>query len=576
MSAFDGGAGVSAFDVGAFDASALDMSAFDASQSWAQRSAMESHLAELMDAIGAHPAVASIERGGLRLIDFAEYRLRLEVARLLRGWTLAGTVAGRRGTVAGRGTTAEVWRLVCDPTLSAALLMGVRAGLGLDARPVPYVLPEALAGPPLRRAVARQAMRGLAAASRPRRGRVRVAVVAAGKLALALDSLSDAELRAAGVGLMPFPGLDHGNGLLLALRRRLPLLGSYGAVPRGAGSGTGTGLPARFGLEADPGLDGALALLVSRVLAGAAAELDQAVEAVKALGRARALRALLLPSAAYGASRVLIEWAHAHGLRVGAMQHGIYTSRGLDGGDRRADLLLGWGQGTGAQIAGWPEPRPAVRVVGVPGLGAARTRTVLRAGEPAVRGEPALRRVLVATSSTIETPLVPARFCEEFIETIAPGLKQLRRAGVEVELRPHPGEEPERYGRLLAGRGLDVGIAEGGPFAQAIAGVDILISSASSVAFEAARMGLGVLLWPGPAPGWVRERHLVEPWSLSVPGMFVTAAELEALVQELIERPAAGLRVAHGLSACLARYAEPFDAARFAQALLELGSGRSV
>lgn len=534
------------------------MSAFDELQSWEQRSAAESRLAELMSSIAAHPAVAPIERRGLRLIDFAEYRLRLEVARLLRGWTLARAATGR-GSASGTG----VWDLIGDPALPAALLMGARAGLGLDPRPVPYTLPEALAGSPGRRELARQLMRALAVVSRPRRGRVRVAVVAAGKLSLALASLSDADLRTAGVGLMPFPGLDHGNGLVLALRRRLPLLGSYGPVR--THTSIRVLLPPRLDLEVDPALDRTIALLVSRVLAGAAPELDQAVGALEGMGSARSLRTLLLPSAAYGASRLLIEWAHARGLRVAAMQHGVYTSRGLDGGDRRADVLLGWARGTAEQIAAWPEPRPAVRPVGVPGL--AVSSSIAR---PAARAS--LRRVLVATSSTIETPLVPAGFCETFIDTLAPGLQQLAKAGVEVELRPHPGEEPERYRRLLARHGLDVRIAEGEPFAQALAGVDILIASASSVAFEAATLGLPVLLWLGPAPRWVREKHLVEPWTLSLPGMFTTAAELGSLIEELIERPAAGLRTAHELSGRLARYAEPFDAARFAQALRELGS----
>ena len=86
-------------------------------------------------------------------------------------------------------------------------------------------------------------MRALAATSKPER--VRVAAVVAGKLLLALDSLPDDELRAIGLGVMPFPGLDHGNGALLALRRRLPLLATYG--PRRAGCGPAARLPARLG-----------------------------------------------------------------------------------------------------------------------------------------------------------------------------------------------------------------------------------------------------------------------------------------------------------------------------------------
>ncbi len=521
---------------------------FDQLENWNERSEAEQRLNMLLGMIAQHPAVAAIELAGFRLIDFAEYRLRLEVARLITGWKLASAVAGAR-------------ELICDPTLPLAQEIGVRAGLGLAPRAKTYSLPPALPGSRGSRAAARQLMRVKATASRPER--VRVVAVAAGKLALALGSLADADMRAAGLGLMPFPGLDHGNGLLLALRRRLPLLRTYGPARRRVGPPVD--LPARLELEDDSALDRALTLLVARALTGAASELDHAVRALNGLNRARSLRALLLPSAAYGASRLLIQWAHERGVRVGAFQHGIYSARELDGGDRRAEVVFGWGSGTVEQIACWPKPRPSVHPVGVPGV---------LAPDPGLRRAASgttPRHVLIATSGTDDRPIAPVAYCEAFVDAIAPGIERLAMTGAKVELRPHPGEEPERYRRLLRALGLEVKIARTGSFATAAAGTDILISSTSSVAFEAAALGLPVFLWLGPAPRWVRRQHLVPPWTDSLPGMFGTAEDLRPLIDDLIERPAEGLRVAHELSRHLARYTEPFVPAAFAAGLLQLG-----
>jgi hypothetical protein len=532
---------------------------FDQLQSWEQRSAAELGLTELLAAIAAHRAVAAIEyrRSGFRLIDFAELRLRSEIARLLQGWTLARAVAG-----AGE--------LVCDPATAPAFAIGVRAGLGFDPSVASYTLSPALAGSRRRRAFAREATRVLAVASRPER--VRVAVVAAGKLALALASLTGADLRAAGVGLMPFPGLDHGNGLLLALRRRLPILRTYG--PARVGAGMALHLPERLGVEADAVLDRALTLLVGRMLAAAAGELEQAVRALDGMEDARSLRALLLPTAAYGASRVLIDWAHRRGLRVGAMQHGIYSFREGDFSDRWADMLVGWGPGSVDQIVGWTAPRPAVRVVGVPGItGVVRAETGIE-GLPARAVNTPLRSALIVTTGSFDTPLLPTDSCEAFIDAIVPGLRRLAAAGVEIQLRPHPWEQPERYRRLLGSRGLDIGIARRGPVANAVLGADILIAAGSSVAFEAAALEVPVLLWQGQAPRWVRERHLVAPWTDDLPGMFVQAKDFTALIDRLLAQPDEGMRIARQLSRKLAHYAQPFSAAGFAAALHELGAQR--
>jgi hypothetical protein len=518
---------------------------FDDLESWEERSTAECRISQLLAAIRAHAAIAAINYQGYNLIDFAEWRLRLELARLLRGWTLACAGAGARA-------------LVCDPGAPAALMMGARAGLDLEPSSVPYTIPPALPGSRVKRALARPLMRALAANSRPER--VRIAAVVAGKLSLALALLPADELRTAGVGVMPFPGLDHGNGALLALRRRLPLLATYGH--RRSGPGPEVRVPARLGLDEAEPLDRAIALLVGRLLAGTSRELAQAVDALAGLERASALRALVLPSAAFGASRLLVDWAHRRRVRVGAMQHGIYSFQGFDGGDRRADVIFGWGAGTSEQIDAWPEPRPAIWTVGVPGSDTSPTARVVR--NP--------RRALIATSSTVDQPIVPSAFCETFVDVVAPGLRRLAVAGVELELRPHPNEDPDRYRRILSTLALDVRVVSGGSFSASAAAADILISSTSSVAFEAAAQGLPVLLWVGCAPEWVRRKHLVPPWVELTPGMFESSSEFTKLVDSLIQRPEATFEVARGLARRLAQYTEPFQPKRFATGLHALAA----
>lgn len=243
---------------------------FDELESWQERSAGEHRVAELMDAIREHSVVDAIAWHGHALIDFAEPRLRGEVVLLLRGWRLACAAPRAR-------------ELICDPQAPAALEMGVRAGLGLDPSATPYAIPPALPGSRRKRALARPLMCALAAGSRPQR--VRLAAVVAGKLSLALAALPVDELRALGIGAMPFPGLDHGNGALLALRRRLPLLATYGSAhaDRAAGSAPDVRLPARLEIDDVAELDRALTLLVGRLLAGTASEFAHAIGALAGL-----------------------------------------------------------------------------------------------------------------------------------------------------------------------------------------------------------------------------------------------------------------------------------------------------
>jgi hypothetical protein len=522
---------------------------FDELQSWEERSVAQRHVAELLVAIREHPAVATVERQGHPMIDFVEVRLRNELGHLWCGWRLAN---------AGKGAK----ELICDPGAPPALIMGALAGLGLDPSPVVYAVPPVLPGSRVKRALARPAMRTLAAISKPER--VRIAAVVAGKLLLALDSLPDDELRAIGLGAMPFPGLDHGNSALFALRRRLPLLATYG--PRRAGRGPAVHLPDRLGVVHPETLDRAVTLLVGRLLAGAASEFARAVRSLAALERASSLRALVLPVGGSGASRLLIGWAHQRGLRVGVMQHGIYSSREVEGGERMTDVLFGWGDGTAEQTLAWPSPRPRVLPVGLPGV--ATTPRIPAEDPPGVN----LSRVLIATTGLRIAPIGTTTYCDVFVDVIASGLERLVAAGVELELRPHHLEDAGRYRQLLDTRDIDVKLVPGGSFAAAAARTDILIASTSSVAFEAAALGLPVLLWQGVGPRWFRGEHLVPPWIEHAPGMFATSDEFAALVEDLLLRPEVAFELAHGLGRHLAHYAAPFRPDSFAAGLLEIAA----
>jgi glycosyltransferase involved in cell wall biosynthesis len=155
---------------------------------------------------------------------------------------------------------------------------------------------------------------------------------------------------------------------------------------------------------------------------------------------------------------------------------------------------------------------------------------------------------------------------------IASGLERLVAAGVELELRPHHLEDAGRYRQLLDTRDIDVKLVPGGSFAAAAARTDILIASTSSVAFEAAALGLPVLLWQGVGPRWFRGEHLVPPWIEHAPGMFATSDEFAALVEDLLLRPEVAFELAHGLGRHLAHYAAPFRPDSFAAGLLEIAA----
>jgi len=521
---------------------------FDDLIGWEQRSAAQHHVARLVACLRDDEALATRGFDGHALGPFVEFRARAEFAHVLRGFSAGLALGG-----AARS-------LVEDPALPAAVGLGARAALGLDVEharylpDVPAVKPE-----PLKRLGANAAMRTLAAATPVRN--VRVAAVLNARVAPAITALPRAQLRAAGLGAMPFPGLDYGNSARLAARLRIPFLATLDPVRTRRATCPELGAGPAF-----PGEDPRLATALRRVTRGLVEvswpRLVEAAYAVRGLRRARDLRALVLPTTAVGASRLLMDWAHRRGIAVASVQHGVYGFREHDGGDSRADVLFAWSERVGEQALAWPQPRPRIVAVGVPGMACPPAR-------PPAHGPP--RRVLVATTGRpIESALGTTSFHEQFIAVIAPGLRTLMHAGVRVELRLHPLEDRLVYRRILAGLSLDVPFAAAEPLPDAIRRAELLVAAPSSVAFEAGVLGAPVLVWTGGTPLAIRQEHLLAPLSLDLPGMFGDAAQFQTLTRGLVAEGAPTLAMGRALAAQLGSYARPFDAGRFGQGLVEL------
>ncbi|MEY2513158.1 MAG: hypothetical protein QOJ89_516 [bacterium] len=519
----------------------------DALITWEQRSAAESQVSRLVARLRDDEALATLGLDGHRLTPFIEYRARAEFAHVLRGFAIGRAAHGCRAVVA-------------DPSIPDAVVVGARAGLGLDVGSAPYAPDEPAAMPaPLRRLWARSIMRTMAAAT-PTRG-VRVAAVLTAKVAPSVAALPRAQLRAAGLAAMPFPGLDYGNGARLATQLRIPLLATLD--PLVARRNTAPALPRAPDLGED---DSELSAAIGRVTWGLVESswplFVATAHAVHALDAVSGLRALLLPTTAVGASRMLIDWARRRGVAVAAVQHGVYGFKEHDGGDSRADVLFAWSERVREQASAWPQPRPRVVAVGVAGMAHA---------SPRPPGDGRRLRVLVATTGRpIESALAPTSFHEQFVVAITPGVRTLMDAGVGVQLRLHPRENPEVYRRILDGADLRLPFAPSMPFPEAANQADLLVSAPSSVAFEAGALGVPVLMWNGGIPSAVRRAHLVAPLSLDLPGSFSDAPQFDALVADVLAEgaPAAGA----DLAAQLGSYATAFDPGAFAQGLRELAA----
>jgi len=520
---------------------------FDEQVSWEERSAAEHRVSRLVARVLSDPALAEQVLDGYPLSDFIAYRLRAECANVLRGWDAARAAPSCTDVVAGPGTP-------------SALTLGARAALGLPVSESSYVVAAPEVVPPrLRRVFAQATTRAIARVSPA--ARIRVAAVMAAKVVPALAALTRAQLDAAGIGAMPFPGLDYGNSTRLAARWRRPLLATLDRARPFCPPQP----PFRSELrldEQDAGLEAALQPVVDGLVRISWPQLAAAVQATDGLDRAGNLRALLLPTTAVGASQVLMHWARRRGVTVAAVQHGVYGFKEFDGGDSRADVLFAWSAAVGDQALAWPEPRPRIVAAGAPGM--PQTSTRRSASGP-------VDHVLVATTGRpVESALATTAFHEQFVAAVAPGLADLQRQGVRVELRLHPAEARETYEAILSANGLEIGFASEIPFADAAATTDLLVSAPSSVAFEAAALGVPVLLWTGAMPPDVRREHLVAPLSDDVPGYFGAADEFLALTRGLSAPDAPTQRIALNLADRLAEFATPFDAEVFAAGLAEL------
>jgi hypothetical protein len=248
---------------------------------------------------------------------------------------------------------------------------------------------------------------------------------------------------------------------------------------------------------------------------------------------------------------------------VAAIQHGVYGFRDWDGGDRLADVVLGWGDEVAEQIAGWPPPVPRLAAVGTPGLHSQSS--------PRRRGERIQRVLIATTAATFGSALSPWGFCYDYAAAMHRGVERLRSAGVAVSLRVHPAERLEDYTRIFAAFGMvTIPAAPKGVFPEVVSRYDLLISSISSVALEAARLGVPVVLWTLRPPPAVRTEFLLPPFGEDLPSTFRDEFEFDALMRLALEQPASFLANAHALATRLARYAEPFDPDRLAAELQAL------
>ena len=303
------------------------------------------------------------------------------------------------------------------------------------------------------------------------------------KLGEALAELRSDQFAAAGIAVAAIEELGYGESAKLILRHRVAAL-ALPTRPRRPVAVPRTPVSA---LTGDPALDAELALMAEAALASGALRVSELSAVLPTLERLPHLRTIVLPSAALSVSRLLCNWAARRGIRVASFQHGVYGLIEGDGGDRRADVLFGWGPAVAAQVEMWAPPRPRLDVVGVPGLP--------RASRPTRDRTP--RRVLVATTSpALGIALASWSMREDFIDALTDGLARLRAGGVAIELRLHPHESAAEYASMDARAGRDpLPFAPPGSFAEVVTRCDLLVSPFSSVAFEAAALGIPVAMW---------------------------------------------------------------------------------
>jgi hypothetical protein len=380
------------------------------------------------------------------------------------------------------------------------------------------------------------------------------------KLGEALGELSFEQLGGVDIAVAALAELGYGEAAKLVLRRAFPAV----VLSSRAGGQPSVAPVAPPDLTGSPGLDAALAHIASATLASGARLATGVARVLPTLERLPRLRAIVLPTAALGVTRLLGRWAARRGVRVASFQHGIYGLIEGDGGDRRADVLFGWGPAVAGQVAMWTAPQPRLEPVGVPGLA--------RAARPARSSR--LQRVLVATTTgPFGSALAPWSTREDYLDALAGGLARLRAAGVEIELRLHPRESALEHKIMEGHAGRDpLPLAPPGSFAQVAQRADLLVAPFSSVAFEAAALEIPVAMWLPHVPATVRAEHFLPPLSQELPGTFADAAGFDVLAGQALDDRAHRLETALSLSRCLSAYVAPLDTRRFASALTGLGS----
>jgi len=504
--------------------------------SWEQRSEIELRASALLE-------MARAQLGDDDTLEASEYELRVEWVNLLMAHTVGLALLRERGPFDAA---------LPSPLTPAAVTAGVEAALGLPAS-TPTGATIAHRRHANRRDQVARLIIGTRAASSGT-ARLRVLTFPGMKLTAALAELGAETLGELGVYVAALAELGHGDAARLILQLRLPAV----ALPSTqAASATPPSLGALTGEEA---LDAALARAAAPVLARGVRRVRELVAVTARLERLPQLRAIVVPTAALGVTRLLGRWAAARGVVFASFQHGIYGLIEGDGGDRRAQVLFGWGPDVARQVALWAPPQPRLEAVGVPGL----------PGTYGASGAQRLRRVLVATTNNpFGTALARWSAREDFLDAISDGLASARSAGVAVELRLHPVESPHEYEEMDERAGRDgLPLAAPGSFAEVARGADLLVTPYSSVAFEAAAMAIPVALWIPSIPEAVRRRQLLPPVSDDLPGAFNDAAGFGALIAQAL---AGDLEAPRRLAQSLTGYVAPLDADRFAKALARLG-----
>ncbi|HEV3093349.1 MAG TPA: hypothetical protein VGY30_02415 [Solirubrobacteraceae bacterium] len=530
---------------------------------WEARARIDEQAAALADRLALDPGLANVRVAGESLIEFAHYDLLIELNNLLRGFELGAALTEEH----------RIDALAAQSNAPSSLRLGVGAAIeahkgaaGATSACDPWI-PISFSGPYNRtHALVAQVALATTRALR-RRHPIRVLAIPAGKVPAALERLDRAELSDAGVGLANFPGLSQGGAARLALSSGLPTVPAGGLrIAHESPGARSRAWPIPTLIE-PPALQAALAALVRTVLTRSSGATARVSNALRVWGSLPDLRALLLPYAMVGPARLATRWAHSRGVAVAVIQHGMYGLRSGPGPDVLADQIFGWGPGVVEQLRAFPQGHPRVCSVGVPDL------------LPSPRRDPptSIGRVLVTTTNRpLGSAIGAYGLPEQFIEDLVPGLRQLVDAGARVELRLHPAESRSRYEALLATHGLELPFSSDGPLAELLSSCDLVVSAVSSAVFEAAALGLPVLLWAGRMPRQMRERCLLPPLCEELPAQFLDAEQFLELARRAIQEPSAVIVEGRALADRLCHFAQPLDTARLAAELMRLGSDATL